>query len=214
MMPTFPRSPLSAGRRVFPGTAGRLACRTRPSRYVPQFKPAPGMHCFDVRFVFALRAPRGPIGYPVLSRAAGSIVHHHEAEIPPPQRSSLRSGLCCPDPSSLTRPHPPRSQAHRNFAARRLICDAFAVRERLGDPRAVPGFRWPFFPDMPSSATPGSSTSISSRQQRRHRPSPKEQRLGTPNIPAIRFTRGEDFGASTVHIFATACQFARHPVRI
>ena len=77
--------------------------------------------------------------------------------IPPPQRSSLRSGLCCPDPSSLIRPHPPRSQAHRNFTARRLICDAFAVRERLGDPRAVPGFRCPFLPDMPSPKTPGSS---------------------------------------------------------
>src|SRR4029077_12749441 len=67
---------------------------------------------------------------------------------------------------------------------------------------------------MPSSATPGSSTSISSRQRCRHRPSPKEQRLGTPKIPAIRFTRGEDFEASTVHTFATACRFARHPVRI
>src|ERR1700751_425973 len=154
------------------------------------------------------------IGYPVLSRAAGSIVHHHEAEYPPPQRSSLRSGLCCPDPSSLIRPHPPRSQAHRNFTARRLICDAFAVRECLGDPRAVPGFCWPIFPDMPSPTTPGSSTSISSRYRRRHRPSPKEQRLGTPNVPANRLTRGEDFVASTGCIFATACQVARHPVRI
>src|SRR5215831_8812437 len=44
---------------------------------------------------------------------------------------------------------------------------------------------------MQSSTTPGSSTSISSRPQCRHRPSPKEQRLGTPNIPAIRFPRGE-----------------------
>src|SRR6516165_3915860 len=67
---------------------------------------------------------------------------------------------------------------------------------------------------MPSSTTPGSSTSISSRQRRRRRPSPKEQRLGTPKVPAIRFTRGEDFEASTVHTFATACQFARRPVRI
>ena len=67
---------------------------------------------------------------------------------------------------------------------------------------------------MPSSTTPGSSTSISSRQRCRHRPSPKEQRLGTPKIPAIRFTQGEVFEASTVHTFATACQFARHPVRI
>ena len=41
--------------------------------------------------------------------------------------------------------------------ARRLICDAFAVRERLGDPRAVPGFRCTFHPGMPSSMTPGSS---------------------------------------------------------
>ena len=125
-----------------------------------------------------------------------------------------RLRLCCPDPSSLIRPHPPRSQAHRNFTARRLICDAFAVRECLGDPRAVPGFCWPIFPDMPSPTTPGSSPSISSRYRRRHRPSPKEQRLGTPNVPAIRFTRGKDFVASTVRIFATACQVARHPVRI
>jgi hypothetical protein len=125
-----------------------------------------------------------------------------------------RLRLCCPDPSSLIRPHPPRSQEHRNFTARRLICDVFAVRECLGDPRAVPGFCWPIFPDMPSPTTPGSSTSISSRYRRRHRPSPKEQRLGTPNVPAIRFARGEDFVASTVRIFATACQVARHPVRI
>jgi len=34
-------------------------------------------------------------------------------------------------PSSLNRPHPPCSRAHRNFTARRLICDASAVRERL-----------------------------------------------------------------------------------
>ena len=36
---------------------------------------------------------------------------------PPPQGSSLGSGLCCPDPSSLNRPHPPNSQAHPDFAA-------------------------------------------------------------------------------------------------
>ena len=60
---------------------------------------------------------------------------------PPPQGSSLESGLCCPGVSSLNRPHPPHSRAHHDFAARRLIRNAFAVRERLGDPRVVPGFR-------------------------------------------------------------------------
>src|SRR5215467_13425808 len=79
------------------------------------------------------------------------------------QGSSLRFGLCCPEPSTLTRPHPPHSRAQHNFIARRLICAAFAVRERLGDPRVVPGFCCTSLPDMPSSTTPGSSTSISSR---------------------------------------------------
>ena len=74
-----------------------------------------------------------------------------------PQGSSLEVGLCCPGPSTLNRPHPPRSRAHRDFTAQRLIRDAFAVRERLGDPRAVPGFRCTFRPGMPSSMTPGSS---------------------------------------------------------
>src|SRR5215813_14465932 len=71
--------------------------------------------------------------------------------------------LCCLGPSSLNRPHPSHSQAQHDFTARRLIRAVFAVRERLGDPRAVPGFRCTFRPDMPSSTTPGSSTSISSR---------------------------------------------------
>ena len=74
-----------------------------------------------------------------------------------PQGSSLEARLCCPNPSSLSRPHPPHSRAHRDFAALRLIRDAFAVRERLGDPRVVPGFCCPFLPGMPLSMTPGSS---------------------------------------------------------
>ena len=76
---------------------------------------------------------------------------------PPPQGSSLGPELFCLGSSSLNRPHPPHSRAHRDFAAWRLIRDAFAVRERLSDPRVVPGFRWLFRLDMPSSMTPGSS---------------------------------------------------------
>src|SRR5262249_8118952 len=43
-----------------------------------------------------------------------------------PQGSSLRSGLFCPDPSTLNRPHPPQLWAHPDFAALRFIRDAFA----------------------------------------------------------------------------------------
>jgi hypothetical protein len=88
-----------------------------------------------VRFPSALRAPRYHDGCPALRRAVDSIMHRR-----PPQRPSLGAGLFCPGPSSLNRPHPPHSQAHRDFTAWRLIRDAFAVRERRGDPRVVPGF--------------------------------------------------------------------------
>src|SRR5215471_16945082 len=42
-------------------------------------------------------------------------------------------------------------------------------------------------------------------------PSPSSERLGTPKIPAIRFTRGTYFGASRF-TSATACQVARPPL--
>ena len=106
--------------------------------------------------------------------------------------------MFCPGPSSLNRPHPPHSQAHRDFTARRLIRDAFAVRERLGDPRVVPGFHCSFLPGMPSSPTPGSPTSICSRTSMPTSPSPHDHRLGTPNSPAIRSTRASHFVASLV----------------
>jgi hypothetical protein len=115
-----------------------------------------------------------------------------------PQGPSLGSGLCCPGPSSLNRPHPPHSQAHRDFTAWRLIRDVFAVRERLGDPRVVPGFHCSFLPGMPSSPTSGSPTSICSRPSMPTWPSPSDHRLGTPKIPAIRSTRESGFVASLV----------------
>ena len=106
--------------------------------------------------------------------------------------------MFCPGPSSLIRPHPPHSQAHRDFTAWRLIRDAFAVRERLGDPRVVPGFHCSFLPGMPSSPTPGTPTSICSRTSMPTWPSPTDQRLGTPDPPAIRSTRASHFVASLV----------------
>ena len=87
---------------------------------------------------------------------------------PPPQRSSLRLELCCLEPSSLNQPHPPHPRAHRDFTAERLIRNAFAVRERRGDPRVVPGFRSPLLLGMPLSMTPGSSIIASPELRCRH----------------------------------------------
>src|SRR4029077_9569459 len=84
--------------------------------------------------------------------------------------------------------HPPHSWAHRDFTARRLIRDVFAVRERLSDPRVVPSFRCTFLPDMPPSPTPGSSDIISSKFTMPTWSSPREHGLDTPNTSTIRFT--------------------------
>jgi hypothetical protein len=121
--------------------------------------------------------------------------------------------LFCPGPSSLNRPHPPHSPAHRDFAAWRLIRDAFAVRERLSDPRVVPGFHCSSLPGMPPSPTPGSPTSLCSRPSMPTWPSPFDHRLGTPNIPAIRFAREADFVASLVR-FRCGLPGCSPPLRI
>ena len=70
--------------------------------------------------------------------------------------SSLRIELCCLDPSTLNRPDPPHSRAQHNFIAWRLISAAFAVRERLGNPRVVPRFRLSILLSMSSPTSPGS----------------------------------------------------------
>ena len=79
---------------------------------------------------------------------------------PPPQGSSLWSGLCCPGPSSLNRPHSPLSQAHRVFATFVTYARCLRCAGRLGDPREVPSFCCSFLPNMPSSSTPGSSVIV------------------------------------------------------
>jgi hypothetical protein len=170
-----------------------------PSRTTRALKSAPDIHAassglpppFVHRVVPSVTPHR--VG-PQTRRCTAMKWFYHK-----PQGSSLRSGLCCPGPSSLNRPHPPHAQAHRDFTARRLIRDAFAVRERRGDPRVVPSFRCPFRPDMPSSPTPGSSSSLRFQNfAMTTRSSPHPNRLDTPNVPAIRFTRGSNFVASLV----------------
>ena len=151
-------------------------------------------------------------GCPALCRDADSIVHRHEVEspLPLPQGSSLLPELCCLEPSSLNRPHPPHSQAHRDFTAERLIRDVFAVRERRGDPRVVPSFRCTFLPDMPPSPTSGSSDIASSTSRCRHG---LRRGLTGSTLPILPQSVSRGRSLSRLHWFtiATACQVARLP---
>jgi hypothetical protein len=163
-----------------------------------QVKPAPGMRCAARRFASTFRALRGHTLCPALRQDGGPGIAPPFKEMTPlPQRSSLRSGFCCPSPSTLTRPHPPRSWAHPDFAALRFIRNAFAVLVRLGDPRVVPCFRCSLLLDMPSSTTPGiPSVAYAQFLHRQRWPSPDLERFGTPEYPIIRFRWDVVFEAS------------------
>jgi len=151
---------------------------------------------------------RKPARYDAAIRAAHAAL---------PQGPSLQSGLFCPGPSTLSRPHPPHSQARRAFPAVPVMCDAFAVRERLGDPRVVPCFRCPLFPDMPSSMPPECSSAACSQMHS----SPTT--MAFAHVSEARRTRhsrhplraGILFRGLLVRLrlftFAAACPFARPP---
>src|SRR6516164_1214987 len=92
----------------FAGTAPRPDYQTRPSQRA------------GLPSSFVLSAA---INYSLLCVRVDALVKHLRASgsTALPQGPSLRSGLCCPDPSSLNRPHPPHSWAHPDFTASRLI---------------------------------------------------------------------------------------------
>src|SRR3954453_11788748 len=102
-----------------------------------------------------------------------------------------RSVVAYPAPSA---PLAGTSRLHRRAAYTRCLRCAGAPRR----PARGSGLSLPFRPDMPSSLTPGSSTSHVSSCAMPTRPSPRSERLGTPNTHAIRFTRGTLFEASLV----------------
>jgi hypothetical protein len=200
MMPTFPPPPLSFRTVSFPQYGWKVGLSGSAFPHAAQVKPAPGMPCVSCRFASALRVLRSLTLCPALcqNRGLGGTLPFEEIS-PLPQRSSLRSGFCCPSPSSLIRPHPSRSRAHPDFTAWRFIRNAFAVLVRLGDPRVVPCFRCTFPLDMPSSTTAGSPLAAYAQSLRqRHWPSPEVERLGTPKKPHHPLQMGRTFAASLV----------------
>ena len=200
MMPTFPPPPLSCRTASFPQYGWKVGLLGSAFPRIVQVKPAPGIPCAIRRFASALRVLRCSTLRSALCRNSGLGGALPFEELPPlPQRSSLRSGFCCPGPSTLNRPHPPHSQAHPDFAAWRFIRDAFAVLVRLGDPRVVPCFCCSFLLGMPSSTTAGSPLAVCAQfLHQRHWPSPEVERLGTPKISHHPLQMGRTFAASLV----------------
>ena len=115
MMPTFPSSPLKFRTAGFPryGFKAGLSKGAFP-------QAAPTCRALSV-CVLPSCPPLAAFGSPLCVEERHALRHcHASGRAALPQGSSLRSGLCCSGPSSLIRPHPPHSQAQRDFAARSL----------------------------------------------------------------------------------------------
>src|SRR5262249_36777746 len=92
-------------------TAPKLAYQTGPSLITRRVSFLPACPPRDQGFPPPSCSPR-PHGSPLLFRRPPTRGNTAQLQGP-----SLRSGLCCPSPSTLNRPHPPHSQAHHNFIA-------------------------------------------------------------------------------------------------
>jgi hypothetical protein len=92
--------------------------------------------------------------------------------------------------------------------------NGFAMRERRGKPRVVPGFRYHILLGMPLFMAPGSSIIARPGTSMPTGPSPRSEQLGTPDPPSIRFTRGTYFGASRFTHLLRPAKLLAPPVRI
>jgi hypothetical protein len=208
MMPTFPPPPLSFRTAGFPQYGWKAGISDSAFTRVARVKPAPGIPRTPHRFASALRVFRNSTFRSALCQNNGSGSTPPFKELTPlPQRPSLRSGFCCPSPSTLNRPHASHSQAHPVFAAWRLMPDALAVLVRLGDPRVVPCFRCALLLNMPPSETAGSPLGALAQFF------PNDLGFNRvfsgsalPSTPVIRFKRGGPFAVSLRFTFVTACR--------
>jgi hypothetical protein len=95
-------------------------------------------------------------------------------------------------PPRLLRPHPPVPRARGNFTASPLICHAFAVRERLGDPRDLPYFHCRALQACRRPYAGGSEGLSRCAYAPRYQASSLCPRVATHKIPPLPATLGGD----------------------
>ncbi len=143
MMPTSPSPSLKFRTAGFPRYGFKASLSGRAFPNAATVKPAPGM----------------PASTSGLHRPFARFRHGRSGRalcpgLAAPPRAAVRAAACRSTPGVLgsgpssavsvhprvLRPHPSVSQARDDFTASPLIRRAFAVRERLGDPRDLPYF--------------------------------------------------------------------------
>ena len=147
MMPTFPSPPLKFRTVGFPQYGFKASMSDGTFLQARNLKPAPGIRSLprSLSPSFArFRHQGNPGSVSRLSRLPRAAVR--EAFPPYPRGPWLRFELYCLDPSSLTTTPCASPAGTLRFRVFALIRSAFAVRERLGDPRDLPYFHCRAFP--------------------------------------------------------------------
>ena len=152
MMPTFPLPPLKSRTVGFPQYGFKASMSDSAFLNGVLVKPAPGIPSlpFSLLPSFARLLLRGRPGSVSRSTQASTCRCAGEPLLPTPGALGSGPSYVVSIHHRLIRPHAPVPQARCDFAFT-LIRNAFAVRERLGDPRDLPYFRLPYFPYMPST---------------------------------------------------------------
>jgi hypothetical protein len=142
MMPTFPSPSLKFRTSGFPqyGFKASLSGRACPADIT--VKPAPGVPVPSTSLPRPFARFRNGVRPGAASRSARASTDRCARGPCPSTPGVLGSGPGCVVPvhHRLLRPHPPVSPARGDFTAQPLMPRAFAVRERLGDPRDLPYF--------------------------------------------------------------------------
>jgi len=147
----------TCGRRVFPSTAGRLACQTGSSQWIDRLSLRPGIRPSIHGLALSLAHHR--VANPARGQANDSWVRRlgvgldsAPGTLAPGYSVPLHLRFSVLGPIPPTRRHIATSPTSDLYAMPSLCGSAF------GDPRVV-RFHCPFLPDMPPPMSPGRSES-------------------------------------------------------
>ena len=205
MMPTSPLPPLKSRTVGFPQYGFKASMSDRAFLNGVSVKPAPGIPSlpFSLLPSFARVLLRGRPGSVSRSTQASTCRCAGELLLPTPGALGSGPSYVVSIHHCLIRPHAPVPQARCDFAFT-LIRNAFAVRERLGDPRDLPYFRLPYFPYMPSTLPRWSTVPSRVILTRRFQASSNSYRVANhylPPLPAIP-DGAFYFGAASFSLFS------------
>ena len=146
MMPTFPSPPLKFRTAGFPQYGFKASMSDRAFLQARNLKPAPGIRSLPRSLLLPFARFRHRRSPGSMSKTIGASTCRCAGGLPSLPQGSLAPVRVVLSPSTLTTPPCASLAGTLRLHVFALIRSAFAVRERLGDPRDLPYFHCRAFP--------------------------------------------------------------------